>query len=276
MNKDTKSDNFEDIVEIIYNAIEDHILETHKFCTIRDIIQKTGKSRSICERALECLLSQDKIYVAYEREGVPKIYIPKYMMEEILSKQSKPKWLKNYRFEIRNEIDAKIQELKNQLFRYEMFERLLYATGEPLEEAVYFTLKWLGIKNVRYHKGRDKDIQDIDFEIDDTKYLIEVKGKAGLADKDDVEELNGWRKQEVLKEENEGKCIEGILIVNHQRKIDPEQRKEVLTNHAKKWLEMYHLKVFTTYSLFKLIRDVEARRLSKKKAINIIIQGEKV
>ena len=53
-------------------------------------------------------------------------------------------------------------------------------------------------------------------------------------------------------------------------------RKEVLTNHAKKWLEMYHLKVFTTYSLFKLIRDVEARRLSKKKAIKIIIKGEKV
>jgi len=208
----------EDITETVYNAIEDHIFETHKFCTIKDIMEKVGKSRSVCERALKDLISQDRIYIAYKRYGVANVYVPKYMMNEILSMQSKPKWLKNYRFKDRDDIDTKIRDLKNQLQRYEMFERLLYATGEPLEEAVYFTLKWLGIKKIQYHKEGDKDIQDIDFEINDTKYLVEIKGKTGPADKDDIEELMGWKKQEALKGEKEVDKIEGILIVNHSRK----------------------------------------------------------
>jgi len=265
----------EDITETVYNAIEDHIFETHKFCTIKDIMEKVGKSRSVCERALKDLISQDRIYIAYKRYGVANVYVPKYMMNEILSMQSKPKWLKNYRFKDRDDIDTKIRDLKNQLQRYEMFERLLYATGEPLEEAVYFTLKWLGIKKIQYHKEGDKDIQDIDFEINDTKYLVEIKGKTGPADKDDIEELMGWKKQEALKGEKEVDKIEGILIVNHSRKIDPKERKEILTNHAKKWLKMYNLKILTTYSLFEIIRDVETQKISKKEAIERIIQGQK-
>lgn len=266
----------ESIAKLVYNAIEDHIFETHKFCSIKEIQERVGQGRSICEKALQDLLSQNKIYVAYQRQGVPTIYVPKYMMNEVLLTQSKPEWLENYRFEERNKIDTNIQELKNQLLQYEMFERLLYATGEPLEEAVYFGLKWLGIKKVQYHKKEDRDIQDIDFEINNTKYLVEVKGKTNPADKDDVEELNGWRKQEVLKEENEGKTIESILMINHYRKTYPKQRKEILTRHAKKWLKMYRLKVFTTPLLFTLIKDVEKRKLSREEAIARILQGQQV
>lgn len=275
MSKDM-STGHEDIAEIIYNIVEDHIFETHNFCTIRDIMEKAGKSRSVCEKALQDLISQNKIYVAYERDGVPKIYVPKYMMTEILLTQRKPEWLKSYRFEGRNQIDTRIQELKDQLVQYEMFERLLYATGDPLEEAVCFALKSLGIEGVQHHRKGDKDIQDIDFEINNTKYLIEVKGKTGSADKDDVEELNGWRKQEVIREENERKKIEGILIINHYRKTNPKGRKEILTHHAKKWLKMYRLKVLTTVLLFELIKDVEKDKLTKEKAIERIIQGQQV
>ena len=198
------------------------------------------------------------------------------MMNEILLKQSKPQWIEDYSFEEMKNIDTSIQELKNELLQYEMFERLLYATGDPLAEAVYFALKWLGIKEVQHHKKGDKDIQDIDFEINNTKYLVEVKGKIKPADKDDVEELNGWRKQEVLKEENEGKTIEGILMINHYRKTDPKERKEILTIPAKKWLKMYQLKALPTPLLFSLVKDVVKHNVSKEKAIARIIQGQQV
>ena len=266
----------ENIAKLIYNAIEDHIFETHQFCSIMEIKERVGRGRSIVERALQELISQNKIYVAYQRQGVPHIYVPKYMMNEILLTQTKPEWLEDYSFEERNKIDANIQKLKDKLLQYEMFERLLYATGEPLEEAVYFALKWLGIKKVQYHKKGDKDTQDIDFEINNIKYLVEVKGKTNPADKDDVEELNGWRKQEVLKEENEGKTIECILMINHYRKTDPKERKEMLTHHARKWLKMYRLKVLTTPLLFSLIKDVEKNNLLKEEAIARIVQGQQV
>ena len=266
----------ESIANLVYNAIEDHIFETHKFCSIKEIQERVGQGRNVCEKAIQNLLSGNKIYVAYQRLGVPTIYVPQYMMNEILLTQSKPEWLGDYRFEKRDKIDTKIQELTNRLLQYEMFERLLYATGEPLEEAVYFALKWLGIKKVQYHKKGDKDIQDIDFEINNTKYLVEVKGKTKPADKDDVEELNGWRKQEVLKKENEGKTIDGILMINHYRKTNPKDRKEMLTIPAKKWLEMYRLKAFTTPLLFTFIDEVEKNKLSKDEAIAGITKGQQV
>ncbi|MGB9960293.1 MAG: hypothetical protein ACPLKQ_07230 [Candidatus Bathyarchaeales archaeon] len=270
MSKDSDS---EDITELVYNAIESQILETHKFCTIKDVMEKTGKSRAACEKALANLLSQYRICIVYERVGVPKIYVPKYMMSEILLAQSKPEWLRKYQLADKTKIDNKIRELKNQLLQYEMFERLLYATGEPLEEAVYYAFKWLGLKNVQHYKS-EKDVHDVDFEIDNTKYIVEIKGKIGLIDKDDVEELMGWVKQEVLKSDE--KKIEGILMINPLRKEDPEERKEALTNHAQKWLKMYRLKVFRTYYLFKLIKDVMEGKISKEKAVEKVIQGEEI
>lgn len=261
--------------EIVYNAIEDTIFETHKFCSIRKIMERTGKSRNVCEKALVDLLSRDRIYVVYEGAGVPNIYVPKYMLNEILLTQRKPDWLRNYSFEKRAGITSKIRELKKRLFQYEMFERLLYATGEPLEEAVCFSLKWLGIREISCHIEGDKDVQDIDFEINSVKYLVEVKGKTGAADKDDIEELNGWRKQEVLKEEIEPEKIQGILIINHFRRVDPKCRGDTLTNHAKKWLKMYRLKALSTYSVFELVQDVKRDDLKREEAIRRIIQGEK-
>ncbi len=267
----------EDIAGIVYNTIEDIIFETHKFCTITDIMERTKKGRSLCEKALQDLLSQNKLYITYEGAGLPTIYVPKYMMNEMLLAQRKPEWLNEYSFKERENIDTKIRRLRNRLQRYEMFERLLYATGEPLEESVYFALKHLGIKKVKHHKKGDKDIQDIDFEINDTKFLVEVKGKTTLANKDDVEELMGWRKQEVLKRDNAtAEDVKGILIVNHYRRTDPQERESVLTLHAKKWLKLYQLKVLTTFSLFELIKEVEKDILSKEKAIRSIIQGEQI
>ena len=265
----------EDITEAVYNAIEDYIFETHNLCSIREIQERTELGRAVCDKALEDLIHEKKVYVVYQRQGVPTIYVPSYMMNEILMTQSKPRWIEHYRFTERNAIDTKIRRSRGQLVEYEMFERLLYATGNPLEEAVYFSLRWLGIENAKHNISADRDIQDIDFELDGTKYLVEVKGKSKPADKDDVEELNGWRKQEVLKEENEGKAIQGILVINHFRKTDPKERGEPLTTHAKKWLRMYQLKLLTTPLLFDLIQKAKHDRLSSGEAIEIITQGER-
>ena len=266
----------ENFSKTIYNLIEDYIFETHKLCSIKDIQARVSQGNHIIKKALDELISQDKIYIAYCGKGVPNLYIPKYMMTQILLTQSKPEWLKDYYFKERDEIETKIREQTDKLLAYEIFERLLYATGEPLEEAVCYALNWLDAKNVHHYKTGDKDIQDIEFEIGNTKYLVEVKGKTKPADKDDVEELNGWRKQEVLKKENENKRIECLLIVNHFRKMNPKDRKEMLTIHAQKWLKMYGLRVFPTSSLFDLIREVKQGKITKKGAVEKIVQGQKI
>ena len=265
-----------DLMNSVYNAIEDCVFETHKLCSLKEIEERLEQRPHVIKKALDFLIKQDKVYVAYSRQGVPNLYIPKYMMNQILLTQNKPDWMSEYYFKERNELETKISKQSEELLEFEIFERLLYATGEPLEDAVAYSLKWLKANKVHHYKTGDKDIQDIDFEIDNIKYLVEVKGKTKQADKDDVEELNGWRKQEILKKENDDKKLDCLLIVNHFRKINPRNREESLTLPAKKWLMMYGLKVVTTVSIFNLITEVKKGRITKKHAIETIVQGQNI
>lgn len=262
----------------ILEALEDHIFETHRLCDIKEIAERTGMSKEKCKNILDILVRQNQVYVAFQSrgQGSPNIYIPRYMMDEILTLEKKPKWLKDYSFEEKEKINKKIAGEKQKILGYDMFERLLYGTDIPLEEAVAYSLEWLEFENVVHHKEEDRDIQDIDFLFKNEKYLLEVKGIGKAAKKDAVEELNGWRKAEALSEENKNKKLKCILVVNHYRYDDPASRQDPLTEHAKKWLEMYKFRFIKTTSIFEIIKSVLYNNLSKNEGKKRFLEGDNI
>ena len=107
---------FEELNEV-YNSIEDYILENHKLCSLNEILKTTSLSRKKCRRILNELVKRGDLVIIYEGKGKPTIYIPKYMFEEILRKQRKPRWVENYTFEGKKEIERKNTQINKILQR---------------------------------------------------------------------------------------------------------------------------------------------------------------
>ena len=257
----------------VYNSIEDYILENHKLCSLNEILKTTSLSRKKCRRILNELVKRGDLVIIYEGKGKPTIYIPKYMFEEILRKQRKPRWVENYTFEGKKEIERKIEELKREILHYEILERLLFGTGESLEEAVRYALEYLGFEEVE--RPKEKDSYDISFVYEGIKYIVEIEGTTKQGDKRKINQLDGWIKKEI-ESGVDPSSITGIFVVNHNRDKDPREREDPLTEQAKNFLRYHHFKFFTTYFLFELVKKVINGSISKEEARKLLVEGEKI
>ena len=271
----SRADNANDaqVIEQVYRAVEEHILNTHRLCSVDEVAKITGLSKSQCRRILNKLVSEGRIAIAYEGRGRPTIYIPKYMFEDILRTQAKPAWVDAYSFQEKKKLLSQIDQIRKRIGHYEMLERLLYATGRPLEEAVAYALELLGFENVVHHTG--DDTADISFLYKGIKYLVEVEGTQKQANKNKVAQLDGWVRQEVDRGADPSKVM-GILVVNHFRNKDPKDRGSPLTPHAKRFLRLYstHMRFFTTLFLFKIVREVINGSLKAEEARELVVRGE--
>jgi len=259
-------------VELVYNSIEDYILENHKLCSLKDVVNSTNLSDNKCRKILHQLRIDNRIDVAYEGKGETNIYIPKYMFNEILRLQQKPNWIHQYNFKTKDEKLKEIEDIRDEVNKFEIIERLLYGTGRPLEESVAYCLDLIGFKDVIHHKN--DDIEDISFNFDGKKYLIEVKGKTKQADKRNITQLDSWVRR-ALNSGYKADELEGILVINHDRREDPANRTEPLTDKAKEFLKHYKYKFFTTKFLFDNVKKFINKSLSEEIKTKII-KGEKI
>ena len=261
-----------DIIEDVYKFIEDYIFENHKLCSTSEIVNSLKIAKRRCNRIFKELIRQRKITVVYEGVGKPTIYIPRYMFEEILRTQHKPRWVEKYAFKKKLEMIEKINEMRREISHYEILERLLYGTGEPLEEAVKYALEHLEFENVE--RPQEKDTYDISFTRNGKKYIVEVEGTTKQGSKEKVNQLDGWVRIELNMGTDPSRII-GVFVVNHFRDKDPEERGEPLTEHAKRFLKYYRFVFFTTCFLFNLVKKVDEGSLSKEEARKMVVKGER-
>ncbi len=257
--------------ELVYNSVEDYILEHHKLCSLKDVVNSTNLSESRCRKILNHLRINDKIDVAYEGKGETSIYIPKYMFNEIIRLQQKPDWLQKYSFKTKDEKLKKIESLREEVSKFEIIERLLYGTGKPLEESVAFSLDTLGFKDVKLYDNEGD--RDVSFFHDGKNYLIEIQGTTKQGSKRKINQLRGWI-ETAIESGLDVDEVKGIFVVNHNRKIDPDCRDTPLTDHAKKFLKLYGYTFFTTYYLYNIVKDLLINKIADKQAINKILKGE--
>lgn len=256
----------------VMEAVREYIFENHRFPQTNDIAKQLGVPPTTCKRIFDDLIRQQKLYVVFQGPTMPKVVLPYDMMQGVLRTQSKPKWITAYEFQQKKELDGQIEDLQKKTYDYEMFERLLFATDIPLQEAVAFALRWLDFGNVE-HRVNDTDNPDITFEHEGIKALVEAEGTTRAGDKRKVEQLAGWLKREIERRNKKLEDLQGFVVVNHYRDKDPAERNDPLTQHAKEFLKLNSSRFFTTTFLLNIVKDVMGG-LSKEDARKRVWQGE--
>ncbi len=264
-------DEDEKYAQTICTSIEDYIFKNHMLCSIDEIAAETGISKTKCRKIMKKLVSEGKISLAYKRKGRPDIFIPTYMFNEVLRTQHKPPWMKNYFLKRKKNLVKKLESLRQEIYKYEIIERLLYGTGNPLSEAVAYVLDYLEFKDVEV--PANKDTYDVSFVFEGKKYILEIEGTAKQGNKNKVNQLDGWIKAEMDKGLDPERLV-GILVVNHYRDKNPKQRGEPLTDQAKKFLRYHKFRFFTTYFLYNILKQVIEGKLPKEKARRLVVKGE--
>lgn len=273
--KFSSGNNLDEDYKKIVQTVRQYIFRNHKFPSVSQIAKITKIPVSRCKSMCNQLARQNQLYIVFGGgKGLPIIVLPYDMMQGVLRTQAKPKWIDKFGFEERNKLDREIEELNKKIIEYEMFERLLYTEDVPLEEAVAFTLNWLGFNNVRHHK-ENPDNPDITFEHDGKLVLIEVEGTTKAGDKSKVLQLDGWTRREIELRGKRREELIGIFVVNHYRETEPDKRPDPLTPHAKEFLKHYRFRFFTTRFLFDIVKKV-IKGLSKDKAREAVLKGERI
>ena len=115
-------------------------------------------------------------------------------------------------------MDAKAEEIKN----LEIFKKLIYASGQELEDIFEACLKKLGgiIGDARYSD------EEFVLHYEGESYLVECKGVGKSISRSHVLQLLGYLTKF---EETEGRSGKGILFGNAWRDIPPTQRGETAT-----------------------------------------------
>jgi hypothetical protein len=262
----------------VMEVIEEYIFQTHKFPSKAQVSELAGMPKEKSDTIVEQLLRQNQLYSVFGGgHGNPEVILPYDMMQGVIMTQHRPEWLQgeSHAFKEKNEIESKIDEYRNSLIKYDMFERLLYRTDIPLEEAIAYALGYLGFQNVVHHK-ENKDYADVTFEYDGLKVLVEAEGTTKQGDKPKVLQLDGWVKTEIEKEERDQALIKGLFVVNHFRETEPERRGDPLTKHAKDFLRRYQFLFFTTPFLFNIVKQVNEGKLKPEEARKLVMGGERI
>jgi hypothetical protein len=262
----------------VMQSIEEYIFQSHKFPSKTQVSELTNIPKEKCDVIIEQLIRQNQLYSVFGGgHGYPEVILPYDMMQGVIMTQKRPDWLQgeSYSFKEKADIESQIRESSKSLIMYDMFERLLYCTDIPLEEAVAYTLNWLGFQNVIHHK-ENKDYADVTFDCDGLKLIVEVEGTTKQGDKPKVLQLDGWIKTEIEKEERDQSLIRGLFVINHFREMEPEKRGDPLTKHAKDFLKRYQFLFFTTLFLFNIVKQANEGKLKPEDARKLVMEGERI
>ncbi len=145
---------------------------------------------------------------------------------------------------------------------------LLTQTDAPLVKSVEEFMHWLGFQEVRNidELQPDKKEEDLQIDLDDGGLLVvEVKGIGGTSTDSDCSQITKIRFRRC--EEREKLDVKGLYIVNHQRHLAPEDRKNppfsgVQITDA----ENDKRGLLSTYELFKVYYMILDRIMTKNEA----------
>jgi len=159
-------------------------------------------------------------------------------------------------------LTSQIEELSDQKAtvvaerqQLEYWRRLLYETGDLLEDVVFEALKLLGLANVRFGARGDHDIAG---ELDGETLIFEVKGLNGSSGRREVFDLD--RHISEFEPKNPGtKVAKGILVANAYRHDPPSTREEegrqVFAGDAVDHAKALGFALLDTRVLYRLVAD---------------------
>jgi hypothetical protein len=233
--------------EKVLNAVEDRFYEDGLFSNAGDIAEITGIPKSSVRGLIEDLEGTGLTRV-YEGSGKPNIYITKQMNNSLTSQVGEPDWISEYEFEEKRELREEVQESNDKIAEYQVIEQLLFGTGVPLEKSAKQALQEMDLGP----DGTEND-EDILIEVDGHTYVLEVKGVSGQVSKGNINQLGGWLDKKIS-EGIKADELTGVLLHNHERNTNPEDRGEPLTSHAKEFLKYRNSTHISTVDLYQIVK----------------------
>lgn len=234
----------------VIEAVEDRFFDRTEFSSVGDIADILGSSKPTV-RGIVQDLEGTALHPVYSGEGKPTVYVTESIYNQLSDAfVDKYDWITDFEFDEKKELKQQKEKIDSKLREYHDLEKLLYASGNQLEKAICEALDTLNIE----HATTEED-EDIRIEHDDTLFIVEIKGKSGSANKSDINQLGGWL--EKWTDSTDPEQLQGVLLINNNRRTQPGERGEPLTEAAERFLNLYGCTYMTTFDLFKEVKAVK-------------------
>lgn len=155
-----------------------------------------------------------------------------------------------------------ILELKEE---FKFLRDLISESGDKLVSAVEHYFKWLDFPSVINFDDTNPEILEEDIQVDcgERFLVVEIKGIGGTSTDKDCSQISKIRYRRA---EQRGKFdVYGLYIVNHQRYMPPESRRNPpFTENQINDARLDKRGLITTYSLYKTYKQIESGVITKK------------
>lgn len=234
----------------VIEAVEDRFFDYTEFSSVGDIAAMLETSKTTV-RGIVQDLEGTALHPVYSGDGKPTVYVTESIFNQLSDAfVDKYDWITEFEFDEKKELKQQKEKIDSQLREYHSLEKLLYASGNQLEDAICEALDTL---NIDYTTTEEDE--DIRIEHDDALFIIEIKGKSGSANKSDINQLGGWL--EKWTDSTDPDKLQGVLLINNERRTPPSGRGEPLTKAAERFLNLYGCTYMTTLDLFKEVKEVK-------------------
>jgi len=207
--------------------------------------------------------------IEYERNNSKLVGVLRSCAKQFLTKNIQtppPPWVKEFKLTGETELDSKasdiqieieklqakkieIEEEKNEITQ---FKGLLFEQGNELEELVIKSFQKMGF-DAENRKMDDLE-HDVVFESAEGKGLAEIEGKDN--DAVHISKLDQLNRAVDEDFELRGEYPQGILIGNHYRLTNPENRKEAFTEKVHIVAKKKSFGLLTTFEIFKAVQYI--------------------
>lgn len=253
--------------EQVIRAIEDRFYEEGKLSDKTDLHEATGISRNKLSSTLDDLEGTG-IVAIYDKEHVATVFATQRMVNSLSGQAGEPDWIEVHEFEEKRELAEGIRDANEKIADFRKIERLLFGSGDPLEDSVEYALTELGFEVTSTESEEDHIIEQ-----DDDIYVLEVKGVSEIIHKKHITQLAGWLDMKIDEGISSDNLI-GMLVHNTERHEPPDERGEPLTNTAKEFLRLRQSRHISTKKLFGLVKSVRNEEMSAEDARTEFLEGE--
>lgn len=201
------------------------------------------------------------------------------------AKESVPDWMNNYKyfndFELNEVVNdqkliikkakEKIEKAENLIDRNNEFKSILYESGKRLEKTISTIFE--NIFDIDLKDFKDEKKEDLHFERNGYYFLVEIKGINTNVKRNNVVQIDSHREDYLdINPNAEEEKTKGLLIINHQRQKDPDEREKINESQidlAKK----YGVLIIETKTLLDIFSDYYLQRITKEQCFELLINN---
>ncbi|WP_135826910.1 hypothetical protein [Halorussus ruber] len=185
-----------------------------------------------------------------------------------LEETAQPNWLDQHYLPRQKSIGNKIKELRQEYAELDKFRKLLYMDGEELEETVIQAFEYLGFETEDEISGKRDGL----VHLSSKAFVLEIEGTTNDIGIKKCRQLDDW--VENAQEEFKNTGVDGLLVANANRTLQPAERESCIAGNSQEFLEKRGYKVIETPELFSLISKSQSGVVGQEEIEEAILDSD--